>query len=306
VPRIAVTGANGFVGRHLVIAARAASWDVVGIVRSREAAEAVERAGARPAMVPSLDAAALAPAFAGADAIVHLAQIGAGHADAYETVNVEGTREVADAAARARVPRIAYLSGLGVAHYGMTRRTTNRYFLSKLGAERALFRSPLAVDVFRPSYVVGAGDHLVRALVAEIAGGSVERPGDGAYRMQPIAVADATAALLAAASGTPREDPPHRVYDLVGPEPISYDALVARVAARARAQGRPDRYATRAVAIEEADRQARAGGYRGMEPDELDCLLCDEIADPEPLARLLGRPLIGLDAALDAAIAASG
>jgi nucleoside-diphosphate-sugar epimerase len=277
---------------------------VTGIVRSRDAAEAVERSGGRAALVPSLETDALRPVLAGADAVVHLAQIGAGDPDAYESVNVEGTRKVASAAAQAGVPRIAFFSGLGVARYGMARRTTDRYFLSKLAAEMALYRSPLAVDVFRPSYIVGPGDGLVRALLKEIAGGVVEWPGDGRYRMQPIAVADAAAALLTAAGSAPGSDPPHRVFDLVGPEPIAYEAFVARVAARARAHGRPHLYTTRSVPIEEADRQARAGGYRGMRPDELDCLLCDEVADPAPLARFLGRPLVGIDAALDAVLAA--
>jgi hypothetical protein len=40
-----------------------------------------------------------------------------------------------------------------------------------------------------------------------------------------------------------------------------------------------------------------------MLPDELDCMLCDEVADPAPLAALLGRPLTPLDAAIDAAVA---
>ena len=303
--RLAVTGANGFVGRHLIAAARAASWDVTGIVRSPAAAAVVERAGGTAVVVSSLEADALAGVLAGAAAVAHLAQIGAEGAATYESVNVEGTRQVAAAAVRAGVPRIAFFSGLGVAHYGMARRTTNRYFLSKLVAEAALFGSALAVDVFRPSYVVGPGDALVRALLGEIAGGVVERPGDGRYRMQPVAVADATAALLAAAGGVPGGDPPHRVHDLVGPEQIAFDAFVARLAARARALGLPDRYSILAVPVAAADRQARSGGYRGLQPDELDCMLCDEVADHAPLAGLLGRPLTPLDEALDAALAAA-
>ncbi len=305
--RLAVTGANGFVGRHLIAAARSAGWDVAGIVRSAAGAAEVERAGGTPVLVPALDAGVLAPAFAGAIAVAHLAQIGAEGAGTYESVNVEGTRRVADAAARAGVPRIAFFSGLGVAHYGMARRTTNRYFLSKLSAEAALFRSGLAVDVFRPSYVVGPGDALVRALLREMASGVVERPGDGRYRMQPVAVADAAAAILAAASDGPAATgPAHRVYDLVGPDPITYDAFVARLAGRARAHGLPVEYKVLAVPEAEADRQARSGGYRGMQPDELDCMLCDEVSDPAPLAGLLRRPLTGLDAALDAALTAAG
>ena len=304
--RLAVTGANGFVGRHLVAAARAAGWDVAGVVRSAAGVAAVERAGGTAVLVPTLDPGALASAFAGAAAVAHLAQIGAEDAGAtYESVNVEGTRRVADAAERAGVPRIACFSGLGVAHYGMARRTTSRYFLSKLRAEAALFRSGLAVDVFRPSYIVGPGDAFVPTLLREMADGVVERPGDGRYRMQPVAVSDAAAAILAAAgSGPPATDPPHRVYDLVGPEPITFDAFVARLAARARAHGRRAEYKVLAVPVAEADRQARSGGYRGLQPDELDCMLCDEVADPAPLVGLLRRPLMGLDAALDVALSA--
>ncbi len=303
--RIAVTGANGFVGLHLVRAARAAGWEVAGVVRSPEAAARVESAGATAFVVASLDAAALSPAFAGAHAVAHLAQIGAERPPmTYEDVNVGGTRQVAAAAVHAGVPRIAFFSGLGVAHYGMAPRTTNRYFLSKLAAEATLFASGLSVAVFRPSYVVGPGDGLVRALLRDMAAGVVERPGDGRYRMQPVAVADGAAAILAAC-GYRTGGHPHRVLDLVGPEPITFDGFVARLAARARARGLPAEFVVRGVPEAEADGQARHGGYRGMHPDELDCMLCDEVSDPAPLASLLGRPLIGLDAALDAALAAA-
>ena len=128
-----------------------------------------------------------------------------------------------------------------------------------------------------------------------------ERPGDGRYRMQPVAVADGAAAILAAVSAP--SDPGHRVFDLVGPEPIAFDDFVARFAARSRRGGRRADYALRAVPVEEADRQARAGGYRGMGPDALDCMLCDEVGDAAPLAALLGRPLTPLDAAIDDALA---
>src|SRR5688572_6246676 len=170
--RLAVTGANGFVGLQVLKAARAAGWDAVGVVRSASAAGQVESTGATAHVVPALEAAVLAPAFAGAQAVAHLAQIGAeGPSTTFEDVNVGGTREVAAAAIRAGVPRIAFFSGLGVAHYGMAPRTTNRYFLSKLAAEATLFASGLPVTIFRPSYVVGPGDALVRSLLQEMARG---------------------------------------------------------------------------------------------------------------------------------------
>jgi nucleoside-diphosphate-sugar epimerase len=295
--RLAVTGAGGFIARHLIPSAAAAQWDVVGIVRSRGAAASVRAAGGRPISVPGLERCALARAFDGAGVVVHLAQIGAERAgDLYEGVNVEGTHAVIGAARDAGVERIVYFSGLGVARYGMSPRCTNAYFLSKLAAELALFRSGLPVVVFRPSYVVGTGSGLIVDLRRQILAGEVERVGDGRYRMQPVAVADAADAIVA---GARRPAAGHAVVDLVGPEPVSYRELLDRLA-RCVSPGRTFR--VREVAVAEAERQAAAGGYRGMLPDELDCLLCDEVGDARPLAALLGRALAPLDAALAAAV----
>jgi hypothetical protein len=95
------------------------------------------------------------------------------------------------------------------------------------------------------------------------------------------------------------------VFDLVGPEAVSYAALLDRLARVARREGRRADLRVREVPIEEADRRARAGGFSGMLPDELDCLLCDEVSDSSPLAALLGRPLTPLDEALTAAVRAA-
>ena len=304
-PRLAVTGAGGFVGRHVISLARSEGWDVAGLVRSDAAAQAVTYAGGAPVRVAGLDLAALAPGLAGASAVVHLAQIGSErHGQTYDAVNVEGTRAVAAAARTAGVPRVVYFSGLGVARYGMAPRTTDRYFLSKLRAEAALFESGLEVLVFRPSYIVGPRDGLVSRLLRQMAAGEVEQVGDGAYRMQPIAVRDAAAAVMAAVTGpTPAPAPgrgPHRVLDLVGPREVTYRALVEALAAAARALRRPAEFGIREVPVDEADRRAREG--KGMPPDELDCLLCDEVGDPRPLEALLGRFLTPLEEALTAAV----
>jgi uncharacterized protein YbjT (DUF2867 family) len=121
--------------------------------------------------------------------------------------------------------------------------------------------------------------------------------------MQPIAIADAAALVLAAASRPGGGFP--FVFDLVGPEPVSHAQLLDRLGRVARGEGRRADFRVREIPIEEADRQAAAGGYQGMLPDELDCLLCDEVADAEPLVCLLGRPLTPLDTALGAAVRAA-
>lgn len=294
--RLAVTGANGFVGRHVIRQASAGGAEVAGIVRSEAAALAVLEAGGRPVTVPALTADALAVELAGFEAVVHLAQIGAEKAGiTYDAVNVAGTRAVVQAARKAGVPRVVLFSGLGVAHYGQWRRCTNPYFLSKMSAELELFRSGLEGAVFRPSYILGPGDGFVPDLARQIAGGAVELPGDGSYRMQPIAVHDAASAILAAIERTGSWP---AVFDLVGPEAVTATAFVDRLAAALRAAGRPAVYTLRSIPLEEADRQAAAGGYRGMLSDELDCMVCDEVADSRPLEGLLGRFLTPLDDAI--------
>jgi NADH dehydrogenase len=303
--RLALTGANGFVGRHVTALAARRGWEVVGVVRSAAGAEVVRRAGGRPVVVPDLALPSLAEALAGAGAAVHLAHIGSEKGGAtYEAVNVEGTRRFVQATREAGVGRVILFSGLGVAHYGLAPRVTNRYFLSKLAAEVALFRSDREAVVFRPSYIVGPGDGLLPVLLDGLAGRGLDVPGDGLYRMQPVFVDDAAQAVLAAATVRAPFPPsaPHRVLDLVGPEPVSYRELIARVAEAARAAGRPVKGRVRKVPVGEAERQARAGGFLGMGSDELDCLLCDEVADPAPLASLLGRPLTSLADALAAAV----
>src|SRR4051812_7021264 len=291
-PRLAVTGAGGFVGRHVISAATAEGWEVAGLVRSEDAARTVTYSGGAPVRIEGLGAEALAPALAGADTVVHLAQIGAERGgQTFEAVNVEGTRAVVAAARAAGVPRVVYFSGLGVAHYGMAPRTTDRYFLSKLRAEAAVLESGREAFVFRPSYILGPRDGLVTSLLRQMAAGEVEQGGDGGYRMQPIAVRDAAAAVMAAVTG-PTPAPavgrgPHRIAELVGPDAVTFSAFVASLARVARALRRPADFEVRTITVEEADRRARAG--EGLPPEELDCLLCDEVGDVRPLEALLGR-----------------
>jgi nucleoside-diphosphate-sugar epimerase len=172
---------------------------------------------------------------------------------------------------------------------------TSRYFLSKLASELELYRSTPGVVVFRPSYVIGPGVGLIAGVARQVAEGTLERVADGRYRLQPIGVRDAAAAILGAA-GAPSAG--HRVLDLVGPEALAFQDLVARVA---RLMGR-EQPRIREITIEEARRRAAAGGFQGIPPDELDCLLCDEVGSPRPLEALLGRALTPLDEVLSAAL----
>jgi nucleoside-diphosphate-sugar epimerase len=300
--KIAVTGANGWLGAHLTGFATARGLAVRGIVRSRTAASAAEGAGAEPWLVDGLAPDALGAALRGCDSVVHLAGISAEHdGQTYAAVNVAGMRSVIAAALAEAVRRVVFLSGLGVAHYGQRARLTNGYFLAKWRCEVELFAAGLEACVLRPSYIVGPGDELVPALLGELEAGPVEIIEDGAFRMQPIAVDDACEAIVRGCCGNlPRR---HTVVDLVGPAPISYRGFVELVAAETGRE--PSAITWRSLAEAEADRRAAGGGYRGLLSDELDVLLCDEIADAAPVTAWLGRAPRSLDQVMHDAVARS-
>ena len=288
--RIAVTGANGFVGRHVVSRAAAAGYEVVGIVRSEAAAKVVRAAGGHPVELrrarprgsrpcprrlsgrrpPRPDRGGAGwPDLRGGQRRLHRARARGGPP--------RGRARASSTSPAWASPATAWLAAA---------RTS--YFLSKLAAETILFRSGIEGVVFRPSFVVGPGDAFVPAVLRAMEAGEVERPGDGSYRMQPIAVEDA-AAVRPGRDRAPGGRVPRPSSTWWGPSPSRTRSFSSGSPGWRAAQGRPADLRVREVPVAEADRRARAGGYQGMLPDELDCLLCDEVADPAP-ARGAPRP----------------
>lgn len=290
ISKIAIVGANGLVGRHTLELCRQQGVAVAGIVRSEAGARLVESFGGDPLRVADLGktaCAALAPALAGCDGVVYTASVAVG--PGADRTDPTGLVNVMNAGKEQGVQRFVFLSGLGIAHYGMNLHCTNPYFLGKMAGEVELFRSGLAATVFRPSYILGAGDEFLTPLIGRIARESIlEVPGDGSYRLQPVSAKDAARAILGALG---RDGLAPRVVDLVGPEVLSYRSFVGRVAS---IMGRP-------VEITESpvDRvlaQARESHYFGMTPTDLACLLCDEVSDVTATEELAGGGLETLDA----------
>ncbi len=295
--KIAIVGGNGFVGRHVIDLAVRRGIEAVGIVRSNAGAALVESLGGAPLCLSNLESsetATLVPRLLNCDGLVYTASVAAG-AGEQDRTDPRGLTNVLAACREAAVPKVVFFSGLGVFHYGMNPHCTNSYFLAKMAGEVALFRSGFGVTVFRPSYIFGPGEEFLSPLVRRIArGGALEIPGDGEYRLQPISVRDAARAALGALDSQLMSP---RVVDLVGPEALSYRALVGRIASRVG----------RAVAIQERSVDevlalARTSGYFGLRPHDLACLFCDEISDPGAAQSLVGETLEPLETMIAEAI----
>ena len=151
-----VSGASGFVGRHVAAA-----------LAERGATVRTERA-------ELLDPAALERAVRGCEAVVHVAALYSYDAEAerLEAVNVRGTRNVLAAAARAGVRRFVHTSTAGTCGPVPGRSATEEdapppweltvpYKRTKLAAERLVLeaaREGLEAVVVNPTTPVGEGD----------------------------------------------------------------------------------------------------------------------------------------------------
>jgi dihydroflavonol-4-reductase len=166
--RALVTGATGFIGSHVVAALVAAGAEVRGFdLRADPSREGV--------VGDILDGAALERAMRGCDAVFHLAAVYSytrARAREMHAVNVDGTRAVLDAAARAGVRRVVHTSSCATCGPVPGRAATEAdappswelavpYKRTKLEAERLALRAArdgLDVVVVNPTTPVGPGD----------------------------------------------------------------------------------------------------------------------------------------------------
>jgi NADH dehydrogenase len=225
--RIAVTGGTGFIGRHLAAELRARGHDVVLIARGRPGHDPEHGRGAgqvRLAAVDISDRTALGEALAGCDAVAHCAginrQIGN---QTYQTVHIDGTRNVVEAARQVGVGRITMISFLRARP-----RCGSRYHESKWAAEEIIRNSSLEYTILKPGMTYGRGDHMLDHLSHAIftvplflGVGLRERP------IRPLAVEDLVRVMVASLVDGRL---PRKTAAVVGPDTLTISQAARRVA----------------------------------------------------------------------------
>ncbi len=221
---VAVIGATGFVGRHLVARLQEAGHAVRAV--SRDGASRTdwgELVTAHPADVESGEG--LEPALAGTDAAVHLVAIPREtRGRTFEAINVGGVANAVRAATSAGVRRFVHLSAMGV-----TDDPQLGYLASKWRGEELVRSSDLDWVILRPSLLFGEGDGFFRLIETTLtwwSPGIVAIPGDGRARFQPLSVDDLAAAIERCLVDADRG---RTVYELGGPDYLTYRQIVDRV-----------------------------------------------------------------------------
>ncbi len=218
--RVAITGANGFVGRNLValLLEDTAAADVRAIVRDERRARAeLPAVGLDVRAADVTNAQTLRGVLDGADALVHTVAIPTERHAKFDDVNVRGVENVVAEAERAGVTRIVHISAIGA-----SAESPYPFLRSKGRGQAVVTRSRVPYVVLRPSLLFGPGDDFFPRLGFTLRFPVVPVPGDGRARFQPLHVADLALAIRAGL----RRAETAGVHEVGGPAVRTYDELL--------------------------------------------------------------------------------
>jgi NADH dehydrogenase len=171
-----------------------------------------------------------------------------------------------EACRKAGVAHLVFVSSLGA-----DPDSPNRYLSSKGRAERIVAESGVSAAIIRTPILLGPGTAAGRAVVQAASQRTVTLLGGGRHSIRPLDVDDLSRAILRCCRGPRRGT---AVYDLVGPEAVTYRDVVARTATL---MGRD--VSVRSMPVWLAKLAAAIAGWKrrgGMTPTVIDVITSNE------------------------------
>ena len=211
---ILITGGTGFIGRALVRQLSDTGYPVRTLLRpSSRTPRLPKGVSVEVALVSLGDVRGLHAALRDVDTIIHLA--GTEHQGRNANLlgtDIQGTRNLAQAAKQAGVSRFIFLS-----HIGADRASAFPVHKAKGIAEEYVRKSGIPHTIIRSSIVFGPEDHFTTKLASLLrsAPGILPIPGDGQTRIQPLWVEDLVTCLIWALES---QETINKTYEVGGSE----------------------------------------------------------------------------------------
>jgi nucleoside-diphosphate-sugar epimerase len=246
--KLLVTGGTGFIGSHLAEEGRRRGAEVVvlGLTDRPEEkanAEILSRAGAEVLSGSITDADLCRRASRGATHIFHLAvamREGGKSDEFFESINLDGTRHLLQAATMERVQRFVYCSTIGIYGHRAPGITTedspfspgNAYERTKVAAERLVRdfaeNCGLPAVVLRPADVYGPRDQRLLKMFKGVSRGRFPLFGAGRGRRHMVYVDDVVSAFFRASE---RDEALGQGLIIAGPRACTLRELLDEVTA---------------------------------------------------------------------------
>lgn len=219
---ILVTGATGFIGRALVRQLSTIGYPLRALIRPSPRTPRLPKGVPIEVAVVSLsDTRGLRAAMRDVETVFHLASAeNQGARGALLATDIQGTRNLVEAAADAGVDRFIYLS-----HLGAARASGYPAFKAKGIAEEHIRSSTVPHTIIRTSLVYGPEDHftnnLSRLIRASV--GVFPVPSGGRVVVQPVWVEDLVTCMLWAMQN---ENTLNQVYEVGGNEFFTLQQII--------------------------------------------------------------------------------
>lgn len=240
--KVALTGASGYTGRHVLRRLLGRGDSLKALVRESAITPDLLSCGAEIVRGALGDADAARRLAEGCDALMHIAAVyrTAGHPDSYyREINVEGTRKLLEAASLAGVRRFVHTSTVGV--HGDVKNPpadenapivpSDIYQETKAEADamaREFGRTHgLDVAIVRPGAIYGPGETRLLKVFRSIARGRYAVVGKGTPHYHLVYIDDLVDGFLLALD---RPEAAGETFIIAGPRSLSQDELAREVA----------------------------------------------------------------------------
>ena len=244
--KIAVTGATGFVGSHLIDRLVAEGHDAIALARATSDTRALSSRGISIVTGDVTDVEAVKRVVGGCDAVISLARAklhGKRPGREVASVNIEGARNVAREATRAGA-RVIHASstavyGSRIANIPVSENShvnpDSIYAMSKLEGEGAVTAECSKAKILRISAVLGPRCMSWLGLFRSARDGTLRTVGDASNVHHPVDVGDVVEAVMLCIAHPDSAG----AYNIAGPASLSMREMVTLMARASGVEPRP-------------------------------------------------------------------